>query len=184
MSLGAPLGASCVASEEHGQRWEEKLLDAYLDRVLAPPEGVMHNCVNNLSGVLGRIVDAPADPCVRRLRWANERSQSEVGVHEAAVYLLRLAGFEDCVCSEDPALAFRGEPGEPCLFHLTHEALKGIVKHLGIDDAGEPPPSLPRFHVPDTLPIKSPGVLPLASFASGSAPRAISSCTMSGMPYS
>ncbi|MDA8583419.1 hypothetical protein N9L68_04280 [bacterium] len=92
---------------------------------LALPDSDVHNYVNTLSSVLNRIVDAPGDARVRRLRSANTRSWWEVGTQEAAFDLLRLAGFADCVDYKD----------------------------LGIDDAGKPSPSSPRsFGAPPQRP--------------------------------
>lgn len=121
-------GLAEVAASEEGP---EAVLDALLAQVLTLPDASLLPCVQTLTSVLERIAADPNNSKVRRLRLANPKFAELVGRHEAALDLLRLAGFTEdpgedgdrgLICTSDPAAAE---------FALVRESLRGIAEALG-----------------------------------------------------
>lgn len=146
-----PVASSAAASSpisiedsEPGHEVTDELLSALVAQVLALPDEALTQCVQTLFAILDRIAQDPSNDKVRRLRYANARFTAEVGRHEAAVDLLRVAGFEDkneggervLLCSADPAAADSN-------FHRVREALVGLLQDLKAT-APAAEPTLPR----------------------------------------
>lgn len=110
----------------------DELLDACLAGVLSLPDEAIPPCVQTLGSALERIAQDPGNLKVRRLRLSNTKFVSAIGQHEAAVELLRLAGFEDDGAdSGDPALVFRvADPAACAGFCRVREAVQSIAEDL------------------------------------------------------
>lgn len=136
----------------------EVLLDALLAQVLALPDASLLPCIQTLSSVLERIAADPQNTKVRRLRLANPKFAELVGRHEAAVDLLRLAGFEDDPGEDgDSGLICTSDPAAP-EFALVRESLRGIVEDLGAPSAAAPasaPAAAVRSRLEDIQSAKS-----------------------------
>merc|ERR1719191_174216 len=107
--------------------WEE--LDEVLANLLGLPDDALGVCIRTMVGILGRICAEPENLKVRRLRTANQRFAAEVGRHDPAMILLRLAGFEDLEEAGESFLVFHGSPESP-VFLSVYEALLGVSEDL------------------------------------------------------
>lgn len=87
-------------------------LDPHLASLLALENDELIACLKTLVSVLSHIEERPEDARVRRLRRGNKKFHAEICRHEAALELLRAAGFkEEGVEEGDPAFSFHGKPG-------------------------------------------------------------------------
>jgi uncharacterized protein YkwD len=114
----------------------EDLFDGHLSALLALDEGALLICVKTCVSMLRRIAERPEDERVRRLRCSNARFQSEVGCHEPALEILRLAGFaEERDDSGENILVFRSDEKTSAIFKFIRESLEGILDALSEDAA-------------------------------------------------
>lgn len=106
-------------------------LDEQLAMLLTLDDAALLTCVKTLLSLLRRIQEKPLEERVRRVRRGNARFQSEVGRHEAAVELLRIAGFTDeAEDTSDPALVLHGDAQASMSFARVMEALEGVLEVL------------------------------------------------------
>lgn len=107
-------------------------LDAQLALLLALPDDALSPCIQTLASILDRIADDPGNARVRRLRLGNKSFAAKVGCHEAAVDLLRLAGFQDDPGDSegDKGLVFCGDLSELSSFGRVRDAIHGIADDL------------------------------------------------------
>jgi len=112
----------------------DELLDAQLALLLALPDDALSACVQTLASILDRIVDDPGNARVRRLRHGNKAFAAKVGCHEAAVDLLRVAGFEDDPGDneDDRGMVFCGDHSELSAFGRVRDSIHGIAEDMKI----------------------------------------------------
>eukprot|EP00930_Biecheleria_cincta_P033874 TRINITY_DN23447_c0_g1_i1.p1 TRINITY_DN23447_c0_g1~~TRINITY_DN23447_c0_g1_i1.p1 ORF type:complete len:518 (+),score=80.34 TRINITY_DN23447_c0_g1_i1:113-1666(+) len=110
----------------------DDMLYDHLALLLTLPDDTLSPCVQTLKSILDRIVDDPGNARVRRLRHGSKTWAAKIGCHEAAVNLLRLAGFEDDPGDneDDRGLVFCGDCSQSSPFGRVREALHGIVNDL------------------------------------------------------
>jgi uncharacterized protein YkwD len=129
----------CAPVEMQEVRWEslndfsaDDQLDEQIAMLLTLSDDALAPCIHTLVGIFDRIVDDPSNMRVRRLRYANKAFAAKVGCHEAAVQLLRIAGFgEDPGDSaDDRGLVFCGDHSESSLFGQVRESVHGIAETL------------------------------------------------------
>lgn len=108
----------------------DDILDSHLALLLSLSDDVLLPCVQTLNSILQRIVDDPVNARVRRLRHGNKAFASKVGCHEAAIELLRLAGFEEDPGdgNDDSGMVFCGDPSDS--FARVRSSLEDLLEGL------------------------------------------------------
>jgi uncharacterized protein YkwD len=107
---------------------DELDLDEQLASLLTLDDSELKVCVKTMLSVLRRIEERPDDERVRRLRQSNSRFKTEVARHEAALELLRIAGFAESGVEEDATFIFNGDPKASQDFARVRECLEGILE--------------------------------------------------------
>jgi len=147
------LPSTAMDVSEAGDAFDE-LLDENLALLLGLPDEDLSPCVRTLVAILDRIAQEPENQRVRRLRLTNAKFETTVGRHDAAVDLLRLAGFADDMGdgAEDRAVGFFDDPNVSTAFLRVRESLAGVLEELSAQTPAAPASKASAAPVPQRAP--------------------------------